>query len=139
MPSPPSTPPAAPLTYGRPRNRAWVRVLVVACLLSVLAGGIVRLARPIAAERYRKWREHRATLAAMAKERDRATAFQKEFLRQQSEGMTFARPRVDITSSCVAMNVGHMMPLCLRHPPQPLHCSRFPANDRSLNANASTG
>ena len=53
--------------------------------------------------------------------------------------MMLARPRVDITSSCVAMNVGHMMPLCLRQPPQPLHCSRLPVNDRSLNANASTG
>ena len=53
--------------------------------------------------------------------------------------MILARPRVDITSSCVAMNVGHMMPLCLRQPPQPLHCSRLPVNDRSLNANASTG
>ena len=53
--------------------------------------------------------------------------------------MMLARPRVDITSSCVAMKVGHMMPLCLRQPPQPLHCSRLPVNDRSLNANASTG
>src|SRR5438477_506746 len=62
------------------------------------------------------------------------------FVRNSSAArMMFARPRVDITSSCVAINVGHMMPLCLRQPPQPLHCSRLPTNDRSLNANASTG
>src|SRR5262249_57428626 len=53
--------------------------------------------------------------------------------------MILARPRVDITSSPVAMNVGHMMPASFRHPPQPLHCSRLPMNDWSLNAKASRG
>src|SRR4029434_4188118 len=48
--------------------------------------------------------------------------------------LTLARPRVDMTSSPVAMYVGHMMPVCLRQPPQPLHCSRLPTNERSLNA-----
>src|SRR6266851_6652893 len=51
----------------------------------------------------------------------------------------FARPRVDITSSPVAMNVGHMIGVSFRHPPQPLHCSRLPTNDPSLNAKASRG
>src|SRR5437588_745295 len=50
--------------------------------------------------------------------------------------MMLARPRVDMTSSCVAMNVGHIMPVCLRQPPQPLHCSRLPMNERTLNAKA---
>src|ERR1700731_179487 len=49
----------------------------------------------------------------------------------------FARPRVDMTSSPVAMNVGHMIGASLRQPPQPLHCSRLPMNERSLKANAS--
>src|SRR5438093_9300729 len=50
-----------------------------------------------------------------------------------------ARPRVDITSSPVAMNVGHMIGVSLRQPPHPLHCSRLPMKDRSLNAKASRG
>src|SRR5712692_5733269 len=53
--------------------------------------------------------------------------------------MMLARPRVDITSSPVAMNVGHMIGVSLRQPPQPLHCSRLPMNERSLNANARRG
>src|SRR5205823_7679214 len=53
--------------------------------------------------------------------------------------MILARPRVDITSSPVATNVGHIMGASLRQPPQPLHCSRLPTNDRSLNAKASRG
>src|SRR5207237_5318090 len=51
----------------------------------------------------------------------------------------FARPRVDIASSPVAMNVGHMIGSSLRQPPQPLHCSRLPMNDWSLKAKASRG
>src|SRR3954452_10885494 len=46
--------------------------------------------------------------------------------------IALARPRVDILSSPVAMNVGHIVGVCLRHAPQPLHCSRFPMNDSSL-------
>src|SRR5262249_30120932 len=45
--------------------------------------------------------------------------------------ITLARPRVDMTSSWVAINVGHIMPVRLRQPPQPLHCSRLPMNERS--------
>ena len=64
----------------------------------------------------------------------------RPFTRSSSAArMMLARPRVDMTSSPVAMNVGHMMPVCLRQPPQPLHCSRLPMNEPSLNANASTG
>src|SRR4029450_6695835 len=44
-----------------------------------------------------------------------------------------ARPRVDMISSWVAINVGHMMPVFLRQPPQPLHCSGLLMNERSLN------
>ncbi len=46
--------------------------------------------------------------------------------------MALARPRVDMISSPVAMNVGHMLGVCLRQPPQPLHCSRLAVNDPSL-------
>ena len=53
--------------------------------------------------------------------------------------MAFALPRVDMISSPVAMNVGHIVAVSLRQPPQPLHCSRFAANDPSRAANASTG
>src|SRR3984893_3349464 len=45
-----------------------------------------------------------------------------------------ARPRVDMTSSCVAVSVGHMIQVVLRQPPQPFHCSRLPMNEWSLNA-----
>ncbi len=53
--------------------------------------------------------------------------------------MILARPRVDMISSPVAMNVGHMIGVSLRQPAQPLHCSRLPINERSLNAKASIG
>src|SRR5207244_521729 len=53
--------------------------------------------------------------------------------------ITFARPLVDISSSPVAMKVGHIVAVSLRQPPQPLHCSRFPTNDSSFAAKASTG
>src|SRR6266542_987606 len=60
--------------------------------------------------------------------------------RSSSEArIMLARPRVDMTSSWVAMNVGHMMPVLVRQPPHPLHCSRLPMNERSLKAYASTG
>ena len=39
----------------------------------------------------------------------------------------------------MAKNVGHMVGACLRQPPQPLHCSRLPMKERSLNAKASRG
>ena len=51
--------------------------------------------------------------------------------------MAFARPRVDMISSPVAMNVGHIVGVCLRQPPQPLHCSRLAVNEPSLAANPS--
>src|SRR5208282_485058 len=53
--------------------------------------------------------------------------------------IALARPRVDMISSPVAMNVGHMLGVSLRQPPQPLHCSRLAVNDLSLSANASSG
>src|SRR5207253_8360020 len=53
--------------------------------------------------------------------------------------IALARPRVDMISSPVARNVGHMVGVSLRHPPQPLHCSRFRVNEPSLAANPSTG
>ncbi len=53
--------------------------------------------------------------------------------------IALARPRVDMISSPVAMNVGHMLGVSLRQPPHPLHCSRLAVNDPSLAANASTG
>src|SRR5215475_7010752 len=53
--------------------------------------------------------------------------------------MALARPRVDMISSPVAMKVGHIVAVSLRQPPQPLHCSRLPANEPSLAANASNG
>src|SRR6202045_2445291 len=60
------------------------------------------------------------------------------FLRNSSERrMIFARPRVDMTSSPVAMKVGHIIGASLRQPPQPLHCSRLPTNERSLNSKES--
>src|SRR5882724_456520 len=46
--------------------------------------------------------------------------------------MMLARPRVDMISSPVAINVGHMIGASLRQPPQPLHCSRLPMNEPSL-------
>src|SRR6516225_2435928 len=46
--------------------------------------------------------------------------------------MALARPRVDIISSPVAMNVGHMVGVSLRQPPHPLHCSRLPTNEPSF-------
>ena len=39
--------------------------------------------------------------------------------------IALARPRVHMISSPVAMNVGHMVGVSLRQPPQPLHCSRL--------------
>ena len=53
--------------------------------------------------------------------------------------MALARPRVDMISSPVAMNVGHMLGVSLRQPPQPLHCSRLAVKEPSLAANASSG
>src|SRR6266567_4945099 len=53
--------------------------------------------------------------------------------------IALARPRVDMISSPVAINVGHMVGVCLRQPPQPLHCSRLRTNEPSLAANASLG
>ncbi len=53
--------------------------------------------------------------------------------------IVLAYPRVDLISSPVAMNVGHMLGVSLRQPPQPLHCSRLAVNDPSLAENASTG
>src|SRR5882672_6727459 len=53
--------------------------------------------------------------------------------------MALARPRVDMISSPVATNVGHIVGVCLRQPPQPLHCSRWPTNEASRAAYASTG
>jgi hypothetical protein len=41
---------------------------------------------------------------------------------------TFARPRVECLSSCVAMYDGHIVPdSFLRHAPSPLHMSTAPA------------
>src|SRR5262249_31006892 len=53
--------------------------------------------------------------------------------------IVLARPRVDMISSPVAINVGHIVALSLRQPPQPLHCSRLPTKDASLAANARVG
>src|SRR5260221_14272477 len=53
--------------------------------------------------------------------------------------IALARPRVDMISSPVATNVGHIVGASLRQPPQPLHCSRLPMNEPSLAANASVG
>src|SRR5580658_3532623 len=40
----------------------------------------------------------------------------------------FARPRVDMPSSPVARKVGHIVAVCFRQPPQPLHCSKLATN-----------
>src|ERR1017187_252219 len=53
--------------------------------------------------------------------------------------MVLARPRGDMTSSPVTRNVGHIVGVCLRQPPQPLHCSRLAVNDSSRPAKASIG
>src|ERR1035438_3912157 len=53
--------------------------------------------------------------------------------------MPLARPRVDMISNPVAMKVGHMLGVSLRHSPQPLHCSRLAVNEPSLAANARRG
>src|SRR5689334_6349172 len=53
--------------------------------------------------------------------------------------IALARPRVDMISSPVAINVGHIDGVSLRQPPQPLHCSRLRMNEPSLAANASSG
>ena len=53
--------------------------------------------------------------------------------------MRLERPRVDMPSSPVARKVGHMVLVCLRQPPQPLHCSRLAINDSSRAENARRG
>src|ERR1700690_2197300 len=53
--------------------------------------------------------------------------------------MALARPRVDMDSSPVAMNVGHMVGVCFKQPPQPLHCSKLATNESSFAANAKIG
>jgi len=53
--------------------------------------------------------------------------------------IALARPRVDMISSPVARNVGHIVGVSFRQPPQPLHWSKLRVNEPSLAANASTG
>ncbi len=53
--------------------------------------------------------------------------------------IALARPRVLMISSPVAMNVGHIVGVSLRQPPQPLHCSRLRVKEPSFAVKARTG
>src|SRR2546422_6303626 len=81
----------------------------------------------------------RQLLSAASKSLDRNGSASLLWRSSSTARMALARPRVDMISSPVATKVGHMVGASLRHPPQPLHCSRLAANEPSLAAKASVG